>query len=76
MDITPHLHVGAPGSFKVCSDDKERVRCGKLRHLFIPGKTAALVSEFAVEDLPLSELQPWFLVPVLAVKDLPMGKTI
>ena len=33
----------------------------KQPHLFIPGKTAALVPEFAVEDLPLAELQPWFL---------------
>ena len=31
---------------------------GKLSHLSIPGKTAALVSEFAVEDLPSAELQP------------------
>ena len=38
--------------------------CGKQRettHLRIPGKTAALVSEFAVVDLPSGELQPWFL---------------
>ena len=34
---------------------------GKLSHLFIPGKTAALVLAFAVEDLPSKELQPWFL---------------
>ena len=34
---------------------------GKLQNLFIPGKTAALVPEFAVEDLPSAELQPWFL---------------
>ena len=26
---------------------------GKLPHLFIPSKTATLVPEFAVEDLPL-----------------------
>ena len=31
---------------------------GKLRNLLIPGKTAALVPEFAVEDLPSAELQP------------------
>ena len=36
-------------------------RNGKLSHLFIPGKTAALVPEFAVEDLLSAELQPWFL---------------
>ena len=28
---------------------------GKIPHLFIPSKTAALVLEFAVEDLPLAE---------------------
>ena len=42
--------------FKVCSNSKERERgCGKQRklpHLSIPGKTAALVPEFVVEDLP------------------------
>ena len=27
----------------------------KLLHLFIPSKTAALVPEFAVEDLPLAK---------------------
>ena len=56
----PHLHVGVTGIFsdllKVCSDDKERVGCGK--HLFIPSKTAivyaaTLVPEFEVGDLPL-----------------------
>ena len=46
----------------------------KLLHLSIPGKTAALVSEFVVEDLPSAELQP--LVPALAVKDLPLGRTL
>ena len=30
---------------------------GKLPHLFIPDKTAALVPEFVVEDLSLAELQ-------------------
>ena len=33
----------------------------KLPHLVLPGKTAALVLEFAVEDLPSAELQPRFL---------------
>ena len=27
---------------------------GKIPHLFIPSKTATLVPEFAVEDLPLN----------------------
>ena len=62
----------------------------KLLHLFIPGKTAALVPEFVMEDLPSAELQPWFLslqwktcigrtstlVPSLAVKDFPLGRTL
>ena len=46
----------------------------KLPHLFTPGKTAALVPEFAVEDLPLVELQPWD--PALAQKNLPLGRTL
>ena len=51
------------GSFKVCSDSTERGGAennGKVPHLFIPSKTAALVPEFAVEDLPSAELQPRF----------------
>ena len=46
----------------------------KLQHLFIPGRTAALVPEFAVEDLPSAQLQPWH--PALAPKDLPLGRTL
>ena len=45
---------------------------GKLPHLFIPSKTAALDPEFAVEDLPSAELQPGF---EREVKDLPLGRT-
>ena len=41
---------------------------GKLPHLFIPCKTATLVSEFAVEDLPLGRTAA--LVPEFAEKDL------
>ena len=37
---------------------------GKLSHLFIPSKTANLVREFAVEDLPLGGTAA--LVPELA----------
>ena len=47
---------------------------GKLPHLFIPSKTATLVSEFAVEDLPLDRTAT--LVPAFAVKDLPLGRTL
>ena len=34
---------------------------GSYRTYSVPGKTAALIPEFAVEDLPLAELQPRFL---------------
>ena len=33
----------------------------KLPHILIPSKTAALVPEFAVEDLASAKLQPRFL---------------
>ena len=65
------------GSFKIFSDAKERVGAGsngKLPHLFIPSKTATLVPEFAVEDLPLGRTAA--LVPEFAVKDLPLGRTL
>ena len=45
---------------------------GKLPHLFIPSKTATLVPEFAVEDLPLGRTAA--LVPEFAV-NLPLGRT-
>ena len=41
-------------------------------HLFIPSKTAILVSEFAVEDLPLGRTAA--LVPEIAEKDLPLAE--
>ena len=47
---------------------------GKLPHLFIHSKTANLVTEFAVEDLPLDRTAT--LVPAFAVKDLPLGRTL
>ena len=34
---------------------------GKLANRIIPGKTAAWISKFAVEDLSSAELQAWFL---------------
>ena len=46
-----------------------------LPHLFIPGKTSALIREFAVEEgLPLGRTAA--LAPVLAVKDLPLDRTL
>ena len=47
---------------------------GKLPNLFIPSKTATLVPEFAVEDLPLSRTAA--LVPEFAVEDLPLARTL
>ena len=38
-----------------------RKATGSYRTYSIPGKTAALLLEFAVEDLPSAELQPRFL---------------
>ena len=47
---------------------------GKLPHLSIPSKTAAWVTKFAMEDLPLSRTAT--LVPEFAVKDLPLGRIL
>ena len=47
---------------------------GKLSHLFIPSKTATLVLESAVVDLPLDRAV--ILIPAFAVKDLPLSKTL
>ena len=47
---------------------------GKLPHLLAPSKTATLVPEFAVEDLPLGRTAA--LVLEFAVKDLPLGRTL
>ena len=46
----------------------------KLVHLFIPSKTAILVPEFEVKDLPLGRSAA--LVPSFTVKDLPLGRTL
>ena len=55
---------------------KEGVRKnnGKLPHLFIPSKTATLVPEFAVDELPLGITAAS--VPEFAMKDLPLGRTL
>ena len=56
----PHLLIGAPGIFPDLLKSVQMLKGewgaesnGKLSHLFNPSKTAALVPEFAVEDLPL-----------------------
>ena len=72
---------GAPGMFSDLLKSVQMLKRewgaesnGKLPHLFIPSKTATLVPEFAVEDLPLSRTTA--LVPEFAVKDLPLGRTL
>ena len=45
---------------------------GKLAHLFIPSKTATLVPEFAVEDLPLDRTAT--LVPGFSVMTCPWAE--
>ena len=74
-----HLHAGAPGIF---SDLLRSVQMpkrewgaeinGKLPLLFIPSKTAALVPEFAMEDLSLSRTGA--LVPEFVVKACPWSE--
>ena len=68
--------VGTPGIFSdlLGSVQMLKRKCGtesngKLPH---PSKTAPLVPEFAVEDLPLGRTAAF--VPECAVKDLPLGR--
>ena len=76
-----HLHVGALGIFsdllrsvQMLKREWSAERNEKLSHLFIPSKTAILVPEFALEDLPLDRTEN--LVPAFAVKDLPLNRTL
>ena len=46
---------------------------GKLPHLFISSKTATLIPELVVEDLPLGRIAT--LVPEFALKYLPLART-
>ena len=77
---SPHLHAGASGNFtdlfwsvQMLKREKGAKRNGKLPHLFIPSKTASVVPEFAVEDLPFGRTAA--LVPEFTVKDLTLGRT-
>ena len=65
---SPHVHASIPGIFSDLLRSVEMLKRewgaesnGKLPHLFIPSKTASLVPEFVVEDLPFAELQDRFL---------------
>ena len=75
---SPRLHVGAPGIFSGLLRTVQKLNRewgaesdGKLLHLFIPDKTAALVPEFVVEDLSLGRTAT--LVPEFAFKNMPLG---
>ena len=76
-----HLHVGASGIFsdllmsvQMLKREWSAESNGKLPQLFIPSKTATLVPEFVVEDLPVGRTAA--LVPGFAVKDLPLDRTL
>ena len=78
---SPHLHVGAPGIFSDLSRSVQMLKRewgeesnGSNRTYSIPGETAALVPEFAMEDLPSAELQPKFLR--LQWRTWPLGRTL
>ena len=43
-------------------------RKGKLPHLFIPSKTATLVPEFVVKDLPLGRTLVMMMITVIPVE--------
>ena len=78
---TPHLHFGAPGIFselrrsvQVLKREWGEESNGKVPNLFVASKTATLVPEYAVGDLPLGRIAA--LVPEFAVKDLLLGITL
>ena len=57
---SPHLHAGAPEIFSDLLWSVQMLKRewgaesnGKVPHLFISSKTATLIPEFALEDLPL-----------------------
>ena len=65
---SPHPHVGAPGFFsdllRSGSDARKWVGCRMQREVTAPihpWLNFSLVPEFAVEDLPSTKLQRWFL---------------
>ena len=78
---SPHLQADAPWIFsdllrsvQILKREWGAERNGKLPYLFIPSKTATLVPEFAVEDLPLGRTAA--LMPELAVKGLSLSRTL
>ena len=78
---SPRFHVDAPGIFPDLLRSVQMLKKewgaesnGKLPHLFIPDKTAALVPESAVEVLALGRTAAFVLE--LAMKDLSLGRTL
>ena len=78
---SPHLQAGALGIFSHFLKSVQMLKREwgaesnrKLPHLCIPSKTAALVPESEVEDLPLSRTAA--LVHEFAVKDMPLGRIL
>ena len=79
--IHSQLLVGAPGifsdllrSFQVLKREWGAESNGKPPHLFIPSKTATLIPEFAMEDLPLGRTAA--LVLEFVEKYLPLSRTL
>ena len=77
----PYLHFGAPGIFSDLLRSIQMLKRewgaesnGKLPHLFIPGKTTALVPEFEVKYLPLGRTATF--VSTFVVKNLPLDRTL
>ena len=78
---SPHLYDGAPGIFsdllrsiQMLKREWSAESNGKLPNLFNLSKTATLVPEFAVQDLPFGRAAD--LVPEFEVKDLSLGRTL
>ena len=73
----PHLHAGAPGIFSDLLRSVQMLKreCGaESNGKKILSKTATMVPEFAMENLPLNRTAA--LVPGFAAKDLPLGRTL
>ena len=72
-----HFHVGDPGIFSYLLMSVQMLKRewgaennGKLPHLLIPSRpiSATLVTEFAVEDLPLGRTFWWWCIMYLCVR--------
>ena len=78
---SPHLHIGVPGNFSDLLKSVQMLKreCGaksngKPQHLIIPGKTATFVSWVWGGRPAFGRTAAY--VPVLALKDLPLGRSL